>query len=133
MGTSKKLSRSKIVKNLDIIFSQYIRLKNADYLGNVSCFTCGKVSHYKSGMQCGHFQSRKHYATRWLEMNVAVQCVGCNMFKSGEQFLFGKYLDEKYGDGTAEELYIKSKQTVKFSNDDLTDMIQHYKNLVNNM
>jgi hypothetical protein len=30
-------------------------------------------------------------------------------------------------------LYIKSKQTVKFSNDELTDMIQHYKNLVNNM
>ena len=55
MGTSKKLSRSKIIKNLDTIFSQYIRLKNADDLGNVSCFTCGKVSHYKVGMQCGHF------------------------------------------------------------------------------
>lgn len=133
MGTSKKLSRSKIVKNLDTIFSQYIRLKNADDLGNVSCFTCGKVSHYKIGMQCGHFQSRKHYATRWLEMNVAVQCVGCNMFKAGEQFLFGKYLDKKYGNGTAEELYIKSKQTVKYSNNELLYMIQHYKDLVNSL
>ena len=133
MGTSKKLSRSTIIKNLDTIFSQYIRLKNADDLGNVSCFTCGKVSHYKVGMQCGHFQSRKHYATRWLEMNVAVQCVGCNMFKAGEQFLFGKYLDKKYGDGTAEELYIKSKQTVKYSNNELLNMIQHYKDLVNSL
>ena len=84
-------------------------------------------------MQCGHFQSRKHYATRWLEMNVAVQCVGCNMFKAGEQFLFGKYLDQKYGDGTAEELYIKSKETVKFSTDELQDMIKHYKDLVDSM
>ena len=55
------------------------------------------------------------------------------MFKAGEQFLFGKYLDQKYGDGTAEELYIKSKETVKFSTDDLQDMIKHYKDLVDSM
>ena len=42
-----KLSRSKIVKKLDAIFSQYIRLKDADHNGDVKCFTCGKVSHYK--------------------------------------------------------------------------------------
>ena len=125
-----KLSRSKIVKKLDAIFSQYIRLKDADYNGNVTCFTCGKVEHYKKGMQCGHFQSRKYYATRWLELNVAVQCAGCNVFRYGEQFLFSKYLDKKYGDGTAEELYIKSREIVKFSNDELLDMIKHYKELV---
>ncbi len=39
-----KPSRSKIVKKLDAIFSQYIRLKDADHNGDVSCFTCGKVS-----------------------------------------------------------------------------------------
>ena len=128
-----KLSRSKIVKKLDAIFSQYIRLKDADHNGDVTCFTCGKVSHYKKGMQCGHFQSRKHYATRWLEKNVAVQCVGCNMFKAGEQYIFSKQLDEKYGDGTAEELYIKSKETVKFSTDELQDMIKHYKELVDSL
>ena len=125
-----KLTRSKIVKKLDAIFSQYIRLKDADHNGNVTCFTCGKVDHYKKGMQCGHFQSRKHYATRWLELNVAVQCAGCNVFRYGEQFLFSKNLDKKYGKGTAEKLYIKSKDTVKFSNDELLNMIEHYKNLV---
>ena len=55
------------------------------------------------------------------------------MFKAGEQFLFGKYLDKKYGDGTAEELYIKSKKTVKYSNNELLNMIQHYKDLVNSL
>ena len=54
-----KPSRSKIVKKLDAIFSQYIRLKDADHNGDVTCFTCGKVSHYKKGMQCGHFQVKK--------------------------------------------------------------------------
>ena len=32
-----KLSRSKIVKKLDAIFSQYIRLKDADHNGDVTC------------------------------------------------------------------------------------------------
>ena len=125
-----KLSRSKIVKKLDAVFSQYIRQKNADYLGIATCFTCGKKDHWKK-LQNGHFQSRKHYATRWLEMNCQVQCAGCNVFRYGEQFLFSKYLDEKYGDGTAEELYIKSRETVKFSNNELLDMIKLYSDLLN--
>tara|TARA_R110000851_G_scaffold332228_2_gene507790 strand:+ start:252 stop:641 length:390 start_codon:yes stop_codon:yes gene_type:complete len=124
-----KPSRSKIVKKLDAIFSQYIRLKDADYLGNTTCFTCGKIDHWKK-LQNGHFQSRKHYATRWMEKNCQVQCSKCNVFNYGEQFIYSKNLDKKYGDGTAEELYIKSKKIVKYSNNELKEMIVHYKNLV---
>ena len=126
---SKKPSRSKVVKKLDAIFSQYIRLKDADHLGNAICFTCKKTDHWKK-LQNGHFQSRKHYSTRWQEKNCQVQCPKCNVFNYGEQFLFSKYLDEKYGNGTAEELHIRSKETVKYSTDELEDMIKHYKNLV---
>ena len=131
----KKLSRSKIVKKLDAVFSQYIRLKGADDLGNVSCFTCGKVTHwYGDGMQCGHFMSRKHYSTRWNENgNCMPQCVSCNVYNYGQQFIFSKNLDEKFGDGTAEELYVKSKEVVKFSNDELLDKINYYKELVDSM
>ena len=64
-----KPSRSKIVKKLDAIFSQYIRLKDADHKGDVTCFTCGKVSHYKKGIQNGHFQSRRFMSTRYDEKN----------------------------------------------------------------
>ena len=64
----KKLSRSKIVKKLDAIFSRYIRKKNSK--NNLAkCFTCGKVDEWKY-LQCGHFQSRRHYATRWDEVIV---------------------------------------------------------------
>ena len=70
---------SKLKKELDKWFSLYIRLRDATDEGLVQCFTCGKVSHYKSGMQNGHFQSRKHLSTRWSETNCQVQCVGCNM------------------------------------------------------
>ena len=126
---AKKLTRSKLVKKLDAVFSQYIRLKDADEFGNATCFTCGKVDHWKK-LQNGHFQSRKHYATRWDEMNCQVQCAGCNVFRYGEQFLFSKYLDEKYYDGASDTMFFKAKETVKFADFELEEMILKYKNLV---
>jgi len=121
--TAKKPTRSKLVKKLDVVFSQYIRLKDADSRGMVKCVTCGKVGHWKTGgMQCGHFMSRKHYSTRWDERNVGVQCCGCNMFRSGEQYKFSKYL----GNNLAEELFQKSQQITKFTNVELQGLIDLY-------
>tara|TARA_R110000744_G_scaffold948_1_gene3508 strand:- start:9905 stop:10294 length:390 start_codon:yes stop_codon:yes gene_type:complete len=128
---AKKLTRSKLVKKLDTIFSQYIRLKNS--LDEIStCFTCGKKDHWKK-LQNGHFQSRRHYSTRWDEINCQVQCAGCNVFKYGEQYVFGNKLDQKFGEGTARRLHIKAQQIVKLSDSDLEDMIKRYKNFVDCM
>jgi hypothetical protein len=116
-----KTKRSTLVKNLDTVFSKYIRLKDAiDEIAE--CVTCGKKDHWKK-LQNGHFMSRRHYSTRWEVNNVGVQCYGCNITNQGQQFLFAKYL----GLEVAEQMVIKSKQTVKFSDDDLKDMIDYYK------
>jgi hypothetical protein len=123
-------SISKIKKELDKWFSLYIRLRNATSEGLVQCFTCGKVSHYKSGMQNGHFQSRKHLTTRWDLKNCQVQCVGCNMFKAGEQYKFSIALDAKYGEGTAEELELLARTIMKVSRIDYEDKISYYKDAV---
>ena len=118
----KKLTRSKLVKKLDNIFSQYIRLSNS--VNDIAeCVTCNKKDHWKK-MQCGHFQSRKHYSTRWDERNVAVQCIACNMFKAGEQYKFSLYLGGKL----SEELLQKSRETVKFADVDLIEMADYYSN-----
>jgi len=129
MGVKKPISKLK--KELDKWFSLYIRLRDATDMGVVQCFTCGKIAHYKSGMQCGHFQSRRHNATRWDNKNCQVQCVKCNMFGQGEQYKFGMYLDSKYGLGTSEELEILSKQPFKISRIDYVNYISYYKDLVN--
>ena len=131
MPSNKKVSRSKLVKKLDTVFSQYIRLKNS-VDEKATCFTCGKVDHWKK-LQNGHFQSRKHYSTRWDEINCQVQCAGCNVFKYGEQYKFSVNLDAKYGQGTAERLSIKAQQIIKLSNFEIEDMIKKYKNLVDSM
>jgi len=122
---------SKLKKELDKWFSLYIRLRNASKPdGIVECWTCGKTAHYKK-MQAGHFMSRKHHATRWNEENVQVQCVKCNMFGQGEQYTFGKLLDIRIGDGTADKLKDLSRTTVKFMRYEYEDMIKNYKEKVN--
>jgi len=124
---AKKPARKTIITKLDNIFSQYIRLR---YSKNeiAECVTCGKQDHWKK-LQAGHFISRKHYATRWDEDNVQVQCVSCNVYRYGEQYLFSKYLGETLSD----KLIAKSRLIVKFSDVELLEMIEHYKNKVNNL
>ena len=126
-------SISKLKKELDKYFSLFIRLRDATDEGAVICVTCNKVSHYKSGMQCGHFQSRRFLATRFDEQNCAVQCVACNMFRGGEQFKFALNLDAKYGDGKALELEYKARTIVNYSRLDYTSRIVYYKSLVNKL
>lgn len=125
----KKSSRKNIIKNLDKIFSEYIRKRKADKNGISKCITCGKSDYWKN-LQCGHFISRKQYSTRWDENNCEVQCSGCNVFKYGEQYKFGVYLDAHYGEGTANNLLVKSRKITKFSNIDLITMIEDYKKKV---
>jgi 5-methylcytosine-specific restriction endonuclease McrA len=124
---AKKPSRKTIITKLDSIFSQYIRLRYSK--NEISeCVTCGKQDHWKK-LQAGHFISRKHYATRWDEDNVQVQCSGCNVFRYGEQYLFSKYL----GADLSEELLMKSRKIQKFSDSELLDMIELYNEKVNNL
>jgi len=122
---------SKLKKDLDKVFSLYIRLRHASKDGIVKCWTCNKTGHYKKGFHAGHFMSRKHLATRWNEDNVQVQCVKCNLYGQGEQYAFGKLLDIRISEGKAEELQELSKTTVKYMRFEYEDMIKFYKEKVN--
>jgi hypothetical protein len=119
--TAKKPTRSKLVKKLDTVFSQYIRRSNADNNGYCTCVTCNKTFHWKE-IQAGHFMSRKHYSIRWDERNVKPQCVACNVYRAGEQYKYSLFL----GSEVANVLYLQSKEIVKFTNYELEDMINDY-------
>ena len=120
----KKPTRKSLVIKLDTVFSQYIRRKDL-INGLATCVTCGKSNEPKK-MQCGHFMSRRHYSTRWDENNVGVQCYGCNITNQGMQYAFSKYLGEEI----AKNMFIQSKQIVKFADVDLIDMIELYSNKI---
>jgi len=121
---------SKLKKELDKWFSLYIRLRGADDNGNNQCCTCGTIDNWKK-LQCGHFVSRKHLATRFHEMNCFPQCVSCNIFKYGEQWKFGQFLDRNLGEGVSEELVILGYTSCKISRIDYEEKITYYKSVVN--
>ena len=123
----KKPTRKSLIAKLDKVFSEYIRRR---YAKNeiATCVTCGKKDHWKK-LQAGHFMSRKHYATRWDEDNVEVQCSACNVFRYGEQYLFAKHL----GTEKADMLLSKSRETVKFPDWEIQEMIELYKNKIKDL
>jgi hypothetical protein len=120
----RKKTTSQLKKELDKLFSEYIRRKYANKEGQVSCYTCGKTKHWKE-MQCGHFVSRSYLATRFLESNVHVQCAGCNIFGGGKTAIFASKIDRSQGVGTVAGLYRKAQEIVK--NFPYKEKIEEYK------
>lgn len=125
-------TRATLVKKLDRIFSQFIRLRATDAGGVGKCYTCNSRRHYTE-VDAGHFMSRACMSTRWDEQNVQFQCKRCNGFRSGEQYEYALQLDMQYGDGTASMLHSKSKQMKKWTISELEHMIEHYKRRVNEL
>lgn len=111
------------------VFSVWVRMRDADENGYITCITSGRRVHWKEA-DAGHFISRKHLATKFDEQNVNAQSRHDNRFASGKQYEYGLAIDKKYGKGTAEKLYIKSKQVCKRSKFDVDVMTDYYKKKV---
>jgi hypothetical protein len=119
------VTRLALIRKLDKVFSEWVR-RSAAVDGYAECFTCRKRLPWKE-LHAGHFVSRRHMATRWEPMNVQPQCCGCNTFKAGEQYAFGKRLDEMYGPATADSLVIASHRVVKWPKHELEAEIARFK------
>lgn len=123
---------SKLKKQLDDVFSKYIRLKYADSAGMVACYTSGIVKHWKE-MHCGHFISRRHLSTRWDEMNCRPQTPAENLFNQGNAPEFAKKLISEYGCEIIETLTQKSHQTLKLKAIDYQELIDLYTEKLKNV
>lgn len=115
----------KVLKaNLDTIFSRFVRLRDSKN-GVCKCCTCGKFGEILA-MQNGHYMSRRHLATRFSETNTGVQCLHCNMFDQGKQAEFTKYLERRYGIGTAGKSHIQSSNLTKWGRFEYELLIKEY-------
>jgi hypothetical protein len=99
-------TQRELEKTLDRIFSEYIRLRDADDNGWVRCITCGRAYPWKGtrNLHDGHFISRKVKATRYNEMNNHGQCESCNDFNHGVNHVYRLYLVNRYGKEAVEQL-----------------------------
>ena len=113
---SKPKSVRELKKELDRVFSLYIRNRDRKI-----CFTCGKP-----GNQAGHFISRSHNSTRYSELNVAAQCLSCNIFKHGNHAEYAYRLIQKYGRKEFEHLIKRGREIKQFRAKELEILIQKY-------
>ena len=112
-------------KKLDKVFSEYIRRKYANSVGEVQCITCGILRHWKDSMDAGHYIPRNHMATRYSEKNVHPQCRGCNRFGGGRYDVYALKLQEIYGKDILQELNSLKISIVK--NFPYEEKIEYYK------
>jgi hypothetical protein len=108
------------------VFSEFIRLRDADDEGFCKCITCGLRRHWKQ-MDCGHGIGRQHWGTRYDERNNAAQCKKCNGFEGGRREVYKVEVDKRYGAGTWDLLELKSKKGKRLSDFEIKVLTDHYK------
>lgn len=121
-------STAKLKKDLDAIFSKYIRWKYA-IDGICKCYTCGKLAPVKN-IQNGHFIPRNILITRFDERNCRPQCVGCNLYGNGKVFDFEERLKKELGEKEVEKLKQSRHKVFKIDSIWYQEKIAHYKELV---
>lgn len=109
----KKKTDKQLKKELDIVFSQFIRLSYADKNGYVKCSTCPAVINWKE-IQNGHYESRQYLSLRFEEKNCHPQCVGCNIFRRGNYTVYALFMIEKYGQEHLNWLEIEKHKITKY-------------------
>jgi len=99
------MAKSKEDKLWDI-FSKYIRLRDSDVNGVITCISCGKRVYYKKA-DAGHFIVRQHNATRYDEDNVYGQCIYCNRLLSGNTHQMMLGIVHRRGEALVEDLKLR--------------------------
>jgi hypothetical protein len=115
-------------KELDSVFSLYIRLKYCDKRGFVKCFCCPRILHYKDA-QCSHYIKRGESITRWLVDNCRPSCPKCNYNHNYNVEPYRTLLEQE-NRGITEYLKDISYETIKFTRDELKEKIFYYKSQV---
>lgn len=127
--------RSKAVTPRDkakAAFQKYIRLRDADKNGIVTCITCQRQINWTGG-SChgGHYRPATHNNTCFDEKNVNGQCgMPCNKNRMQVQEWIeqtAKNIDKKWGEGTANNLITKSHLTKRFNRMEYMVIEKHYK------
>ncbi len=122
------MANKALVKKLDKVFSEYIRLRDSKD-GYFRCCSCGQIKPYAQA-DAGHFINRKWMSTRWREDNVHAQCAYCNRFDEGNGPGYTRFIQRTYGNSKVDFLLGIKQQQMKYSDFELELLIKEYKEKV---
>ena len=112
-----KSQRKKLVAELDRVFSLYIRKRDK------CCVLCGTTER----LQCGHLFSRTAYSTRWHAANAHGQCAKHNLMHEHDAYPYHTWYINAFGREAFDELHEIYATPRKFTDEELTEMITHFK------
>lgn len=120
-----KIPLPKLKKKIWNEFSLFIRRRD-----KFKCFTCGYIGYEKDGvMQAGHLLTCDAESTRFDELNVHCQCVGCNFLNEQDFEIYRRCFVKVYGEIIYDKLYRKHHTVKKYTRGELIALLEHYKNL----
>lgn len=125
-NTTKEKRKPDLVKKLDKVFSQYIRLRDVMPSGFFKCISCGKIKPFAEA-DCGHYHSRTHMATRFEEDNCHCECKGCNRFSADHLIGYRENLITKIGFSRVERLNVLAHSQKHWLDCELEEKIAYYK------
>lgn len=111
----------------DALMSEYIRRKHADEHGYVTCVSCGRSFRWQD-VDNGHFISRRHFATRYIEENCHPECKGCNRFNHDHLIGYTQSMIDLYGKDGIKWLQEESRKLLSPSQKRqlVTEAIEYY-------
>ena len=104
------------------VFNKWINLRDK----GLPCISCDKP--ITGRVNASHFwNANNHYNVRFNEDNVHSSCITCNQFLSGNLLEYRTRLISKIGEQRFNILETESKETRKFTIDELKEIIAIYK------
>ena len=110
------------LKPLDILFSQYIRMRAMARVGGCErCLTLkcdiqkdnGDIFPDYKQLQCSHFIGRRRRSVRWDEDNAVGLCSGCHMHLSSHPLEHTQWFIEHLGEQQVDLLLARNRSRVK--------------------
>ena len=127
----KTKTRSQLVKELDTIFSRYIRMRDADKNGICTCITCWDKKPRKE-MHNTHFISRSNYRYRRSVMNCWAGCYKCNVILHWNYIAYTIKMIEMFWQDKIKEMK-EDKELIKVSTPEIRENIDLYSHYVDLM
>lgn len=115
-----------------ILFSEYIRRRDADSAGYCKCITCGEEGPW-TVMQAGHFLDGR---SKWILFNeqcVHAQCKRCNIILNGNKDAYWVAMLKRYGQDVVEQLVAEKSRTGTWGRDELISLIDCYRHKLDGM
>lgn len=97
--------------------------------GFVKCISCGKIKRFED-VDCGHFHSRRHMATRFDEDNCHAECKYDNRFSADHLIGYERNLIQKIGNQRFDLLNARAHSSCHWLESELNEKLNHYKSEV---